>query len=58
MGAVAGQVTDHESQWVTRSDFIVSIGHGQHRRRAPDAATQVSEQIERSLIRPVQVFEN
>ncbi len=57
VSAPARQLPHHEPQRVPRAELVIAIRRRQHGARAVDAPAEILEQIERGLIRPVQVFE-
>jgi hypothetical protein len=58
MNAGAWQIADDEAQRMTRAHLIVPKARDQHGRRAMDAPAEKLQQVERRLIRPVDVLED
>jgi hypothetical protein len=52
------QITKHNSKWMFEVDFIVSIGQDEQRSCPMNAAGKIFDEIERRLIRPVNIFDD
>jgi hypothetical protein len=51
-------VAKDEPQWVLWADLVVAVRRDHERRRSLEPATEVAEEIERCLVRPMHVLDN
>jgi hypothetical protein len=53
----AAQCAQHSLQRVVAHDLVVAVGQQQHRRQVADASTNVTDHVQRGLIRPVDILD-
>jgi hypothetical protein len=56
--ARARKISYDKAQWMSGTDLVIAVGNREHDMCAVDAAAEEFEQIERSLVCPMHVFEN